>query len=807
MASAPVKPLTPFLLDDKRAATAFAWAAFAILCLVAETIISLKFNLYRYAALPVGWAPEGITWLRLLALIATAGFVWKVASDERRTALWFGLAALALLTVDALVGFHFAPPFDPEMDLRAYEYPILRVGDFGIRVVPILSMGLVAAALFLMQSLRNLEHGRARAAMIAGLLMGLTGLISVLPAIPFATIGLAAWRGEYIPDMFGIGPASPTEKYNAIMFLLAALIVVLTLGRSEEDIGRVQHRGLAIGDWIAFAALGYAVLQYLVIGTETFGLGVSDAHTAVIGCLAILYLCWRVFGAALALCGAVALAYYFASSYLPGIFHALALGYTSAAENLWFNTADAVLGSKLSILLNNVLPFIIFGALLSATGAADSLIKISFYLMRNARGGPAHAAVLASGLFGSVSGSAVSNVVGTGVVTIPMIKKRGFRADFAGGVEATASTGGQIMPPIMGAAALVMADLTGTPYLNIMTAALVPALAYYLSLFATVRFESRRLDMSAQGSDELDPVTTQDYINVLLLVFLPLAVIIWRLIAGASPAGSALTAIIVVLALSAFSPVVRRAPIILLTAIADGGKTFGRLLMVVGVVGIIVGVMDATDLPSRLGRSISDYAEVALLLTLVITAVVSLLLGMGMPTLPAYLTVIIILGPALNSLGLSLMTSHMFVFYFGVASAITPPVAVAAFAAAAIAGAKPIGTGIAAVRIGIVIFAVPFMFALNPDMMIVPEAFDDGAAFSMIGFLSAIFRTLAMIYLFASAMSRFDRHRLHPVEVLLRVGLALLLIAPLPAVHLVAFAGALGIVGQHYLRAQKEQTA
>ena len=150
--------------------------------------------------------------------------------------------------------------------------------------------------------------------------------------------------------------------------------------------------------------------------------------------------------------------------------------------------------------------------------------------MRGTRGGPAHAAVLASGLFGSVSGSAVSNVVGTGVITIPMIKKRGYRAEFAGGVEATASTGGQIMPPIMGAAALVMADLTGTKYLDIMIAALVPALAYYLSLFVTVMFESRRMDMQAQALDEIDPMTRQDFVNVGLLVFLPLFIVIWRLV-------------------------------------------------------------------------------------------------------------------------------------------------------------------------------------------------------------------------------------------------------------------------------------
>ena len=351
------------------------------------------------------------------------------------------------------------------------------------------------------------------------------------------------------------------------------------------------------------------------------------------------------------------------------------------------------------------------------------------------------------------------------------------------------------MPPIMGAAALVMADLTGTKYLDIMIAALVPALAYYLSLFVTVMFESRRMDMQAQALDEIDPMTRQDFVNVGLLVFLPLFIVIWRLVQGASPAGAALTAIIVLVVLSWFSPTVREKPSVILRAIANGGVTFGRLLMVVGVVGIIVAVMNTTDLPSKIGREITEFASIALVLTLILTAVVSLLVGMGMPTLP-YLTVIIILGPALNSLGLSIMTSHMFVFYYGVASAITPPVAVAAFAAASIAGAKAIQTGMAAVRIGIVIFAVPFMFALNPDMMIVQAAFDSSAdTFSLVGFLSALARTALMIYLLASSTSRFDKTKLPLWEAISRFGLAILLISPDLPIH-----GLAALVLAHLLR-------
>ncbi|MDF0601219.1 TRAP transporter fused permease subunit [Psychromarinibacter sp. C21-152] len=775
-----------------------------------EIIIALKFNLLRYPEIPLGIAD--ITWARALLLISLGLFAGALARYRRvepTAARGLALAVLGLVAaaLDAVFGFDFAR-FAAESS-ASLDPSILRIGEFNLRVIPCLALLCIFLALALTE--RDSDGNPLRRwSVVGGLAMGIIGMLAVLPGLRFEYIGIGGFnvrdlfadQNRLFRGSFQIGPASPTHVFYAGMFLLASFITVLTLGSDEKDDEGATRHHLMWLDWVALAAVAWSVFQYIYVGIEKMSFSVFDANTAVIGCVSILYLCYRVYGAALAICGLVAFAYFFVCGYLPGIFNAEYGGYVSVAENLWFNNNKAVLGSKLGILLNNVLPFIVFGALLSATGAAKSLIKLSFLLMRNTKGGPAHAAVLASGLFGSVSGSAVSNVVGTGVITIPMIKRRGYTAEFAGGVEATASTGGQIMPPIMGAAALVMADLTGTAYLNIMIAALVPALAYYLSLFVTVVFESRRMGMEPQALDDLEEVSRQDTVNVVLLVLVPLAIVIWRLIQGASPAGSAVTAILALILLSAVSPTVRERPVVLLRAIAAGGVTFGRLLMVVGVVGIIVGVMSTTDLPSKLGREISDVASVALVLTLAIAAVVSLLLGMGMPTLPAYLTVIIILGPALNSLGLSVMASHMFVFYYGVASAITPPVAVAAFAAAAVAEAKPVATGVTAVRIGIVIFAVPFMFALNPDMLIVPEAFEDGEVFSPLGLLSVLLRTAGMIYLFASATSRFDRVRMPNWEILVRFGLALLLVSPSLLIHGPAAAAAIAIVVFHYIQGQ-----
>ena len=788
------------------ASRCFGWGALAMTAASIEIVIALKFNLQRYPEIPLGFAD--ISWARAFLLASFALFAralarFRAVEPSAGRALALVLLAFAVAAADAILGFDFSGlTGDAATSISASS---VAVGGFVVRVIP--CMALICA--FLALALSRLDpdaNAFERLSRAAGLAMGVIGMLAVLPGLPFEYVGIGdfnvrelfAGENRLFRGNFQIGPASPTHVYYAVMFLLASFITVLTLG-ADGDEGVSGQRTTWL-DWLAFAAIGWSVFQYVFVGIEKMSFSTLDAHTAVIGCVAILYLCYRVYGIALAVCGLVAFTYFFVSGILPGIFNAEYGGYASVAENLWFNNNKAVLGSKLGILLNNVLPFIIFGALLAATGAAKSLITISFMLMRNTKGGPAHAAVLASGMFGSVSGSAVSNVVGTGVITIPMIKKRGYSAEFAGGVEATASTGGQIMPPIMGAAALVMADLTGTAYLHIMIAALVPALAYYLSLFVTIVFESRRLGIAPQRLEDLQQITRQDYINVTLLVLVPLLIVIWRLIQGASPAGSAVTAILALILLSAVSPVVRQRPSVLLEAIANGGITFGRLLMVVGVVGIIVGVMSTTDLPSKLGREISDLASVALILTLAISAIVSLLLGMGMPTLPAYLTVIIILGPALHSLGLSVMTAHMFVFYYGVASAITPPVAVAAFAAAAVANAKPLATGMTAVRIGIVIFAVPFMFALNPDMLIVPDAFNEGDGFSLLGLVSVLIRTAGMIYLFASATSRFDRTKLAGWEIMVRLGLAALLVAPGYEIHLPAAVAALTLVLIHQYR-------
>ncbi|MEX3011196.1 TRAP transporter permease [Hoeflea sp. TYP-13] len=601
----------------------------------------------------------------------------------------------------------------------------------------------------------------------------LAGLCAISLAVFGVANALPTWG--YLPR---IGPF-PSELVRPIMFALSIAVVIL-LNPFARTFANQGRKGIILGavlDVLLFVAAAIPLfLYYTEIKALNEGLFYFDpfhALMALIGALVITVLCWREWGAPLSVFGLICIFYFYTGHYWPGIFETAPVDIVeSTASDLWFNLNDGILGTIAGIVIYTVLPFILLGSMLEGSGAGLSLIKLSYNLMRRFRGGPAHAAIVASALFGTMSGGAVANVVGTGVLTIPMIRKRGFSPAFSGGVEATASSGGQIMPPIMGAAALVMADFTGISYLTVIVAALVPALAYYASLFATVIFEARRLGVEAvevDGIEEEMVLVPQDYKNM-ILIFAPVVTVIVALLNGLSPAGSGITALFLLIVISFLNPEVRRNPLRLVDSLIQGGFNFARVVVAVGVIGIVTAVLGATDLPGDFAQVIAQAADHWLFLTLVLAMLSALLLGMGMPTLPAYLTIILILGPSLQRLGLETLTAHMFVFYYGVASNITPPVALAAFAAAAIAQASPLQTAVKAMRIGAVMFVIPFVFAYYPVLLVVREA---GAEFDLAAFGSIVLRMGVMIYLMASAASGFDSRRLGIVEVALRIALAI----------------------------------
>ena len=626
---------------------------------------------------------------------------------------------------------------------------------------------------------------RASLTTVLALAVTLYGLANVMPSI----------------GSFRLGPF-PMVFFRATFFALCFLVVVLGLrggGPSKTP------RWVDALSWVSAVAMLWACKAFydvsIAIDEAMFLFGAREMWTALVACAGALFLCWRLWGAPVALLGVIGIVYMATGPYWPGPLKTIGGDvHELLAQNLWFSLDSGILGSTFSIVTTTVFPFIVLGAVLEGAGAGESMIRIAFSMMKRTAGGPAHAAVLASGLFGTVSGSAVANVVGTGVVTIPMIKKRGFSANFAGAVEAAASTGGQIMPPIMGAAALVMADYVGVSYLTVVIAVLVPSIAYYGSLFMMILFESRRLGIQVDASSAgVAAPDRQDYLNM-VLVFGPLVLIVALLVAGMSASGASIAAIALLFPMSFINPAVRRSPVKLLLALRNGGETFAQLLTAIAAVSIVISTLSATGVPVKFGVLMVSALEQSLFVALLVVAGGCILLGMGMPTLPAYVTVAAIALPSMQALGLEPLTAHMFVFMIAVASTITPPVAIAAYAAASISGGKPIGTAVEASRIGIMIFVIPFAFAYNPLILTVPQA---GVAFALGPYLLLLLKLAVAIYVLASALIRFDKRALGWLEVVARVAASVLLFAPGGHTDIAGAMLTAGLLGLHHLKRRR----
>lgn len=505
----------------------------------------------------------------------------------------------------------------------------------------------------------------------------------------------------------------------------------------------------------------------------------NDLLVGAGGLLAVLELTRRAFGWPLAILCILAVAYAMFGSDLPWIFAHAGYDAEEVLRTVWYSF-DGVFGFIVITVISLIFIFIVFGSVLEATGAGEVLLRIAISLTGGLRGGPAHAAIAASGFFGTISGSVSANVVGTGVFTIPMIKERGFKNSFAGGVEAAASSGGQIMPPVMGAVAFVMVDVTGIPYLVIIAAALIPAVFYYVSLFVAVWAESARTGIEAIPKAERTKLTRDDWIKSLMF-FIPIFVIVGVLIMGRSPAMAGLWATVIGALLGLMNPIVRKNPMILVNAFAKGGEQCGRIMVAVAAIGIIIGVMNLTGLGIRFSNMILAFAGSNLFVALVLVALASLVLGMGLPTIPAYLIIVLIMGEAIEKLGVPKLLVHLFVLYYGVLSAIIPPVAIAAYAAAPIAQANPMTTALQALRLSFVGFIVPFVFVYNPSLSLVTD-------FEIIPFIWVLIRLSLAIWIMTTGLSGVDRTVLPFWSRILRLVLGVCVLLDFTEVQVTAFA-------------------
>lgn len=522
------------------------------------------------------------------------------------------------------------------------------------------------------------------------------------------------------------------------------------------------------------------------------------------------------------------------------------------------NNGSGLLGRFINILMLLVFPYIILGALFGQCSGGKALIKLAFSLTRNLRGGPAHAAVVSSAMFGTITGGPVVNVLSTGVLTIPMMLKRGFSRVFAGGVEAAASSGGSIMPPIMGVAAFIMAALTGVPYRDIIIAAAIPALFYFFCLFLSVIFQARKQKIEAVGELTQDMVLNRNDRLQLLQIFGPVLLVLallltpkdaigcswfstmlggvvemngescrvvslpWLIQLLQNSAGDASAAgwwaVMLLMGLMFLDREFRADPRKVLDGLSKAGVLVSTLYLMFLAVTVIDVCLNFTGLAKFVAIDVLAFLKTfdvsansvgSQLLALALTMLLAVILGMGMPAVPAYINAALLMGPMLVGLGLATFTAHMFVFYFAVASAITPPVALAAFAAASITNADPMKTGFSAVKSGIVMFTIPFIFALYPELLLIKQAVIDPATGSFlpghdgqinVGWLMLLSARLALaLYLVSSAMAAYDHKALGAVQIGIRVVLAVLVVAKPVEIYVPAALAGIGLIAMHFI--------
>jgi TRAP transporter 4TM/12TM fusion protein len=384
-------------------------------------------------------------------------------------------------------------------------------------------------------------------------------------------------------------------------------------------------------------------------------------------------------------------------------------------------TTEGIFGTVLGVSAAYVIVFVLFGSFMERSGTGRLFMDFAIAATGRSAGGPGKVAVVSSSLFGTVSGSAVANVMVTGQITIPLMKRTGFRPSFAAAVEAVASTGGQIMPPVMGAAAFVMAEFLGVSYLQVTIWALVPALLFYVAAFATVHFEARREGLEGLPASEVPKLSR--VLRERGHLFLPIALLLGTLLTGYSAPRAAFFGLLACFPVALLRRGTREGIGLgtLLDALEDGARNTIPVAMACACAGIVIGTIALTGLGIGLTALLVTLAQNSLLVALLVTMVAGIVLGMGMPTTPAYIVMVALLVPALVKLGVVTPAAHMFAFYFAILSAITPPVALAVYAAAGLAKSELWSTGLAAVRLGAAGFLVPFLFVYQPELLLIGE--------------------------------------------------------------------------------------
>ena len=580
---------------------------------------------------------------------------------------------------------------------------------------------------------------------------------------------------------------------TAVLTLFALFQLYASLsGRLPQQILRYGHLGFAIS--LAFiiypttkkssrtkvnlfdvlcalaflAVVGYFIFNFKSLQLRAGEYNRADTVMAGLGVFLVLLACWRVVGPPIVIIACCFLLYGLMGergaivAHMPGFLQQRGYRLPRIITHL-FITTEGVIGNPIGVCSTYMFLFIMFGAFLEKTGIGQFFIDLANALAGRAVGGPAKVAVLSSALQGTVSGSSVANTVSTGSFTIPLMKSLGYEPEFAGAVEAAASTGGQIMPPVMGSAAFLIAESVGIPYPKLMLVALIPALLYFSGIWIMVDFEARRKGLKGLPKEQLPQL--KPLLMKKAHLVLPLVAIIYFMLSGFTITRSALWGIL----LAALVPFLRRetwvSPKMVVSALPLAARNIVSVATACATAGIIVGMVTLTGLGQRIGGGMFQVVGGNVFLGLVCAMFTSLVLGMGVSTTSNYIITSTVAAPILVHLGIPLLVSHMFCFYFGIIADITPPVALAAYAGSAIAKGNPFKTGVNASKLAIAAFLVPYMFALNPKLIMVGGTFIEalpmictaliglfGIGGGLIGYINAPIRSYWRVLMIAGGL-------------------------------------------------------
>ncbi len=512
---------------------------------------------------------------------------------------------------------------------------------------------------------------------------------------------------------FGLFPAQLQRSIHlAFAFVLVYLLFPF---RTSKYSDRLKWHNYLIAAFAGLVGL-YITLNYTRIMEAGGDYSTMDYIFAGLGILFTLEAARRVVGLPIMIIASAFLLYAYFGPYFPGFLSHRGYSLQRIASHMYLTT-EGILGIPLWVSSTFIFLFVLFGAFREKTGLGQLFIDISNAVAGWASGGPAKVAVVTSALEGMVSGSSVANTVESGSFTIPMMKRLGYRSEFAAAVEASASTGGQIMPPIMGAAAFVMAEFLNLPYIEIAKAAAIPACLYFFGIFIEVHFEAKRSKLRGMSRDEIPRFST--VMKERGHLFLPLVAIITFLVGGFTPLYAALMGLVISVLAGALRKSTRMGLHDIANAFAAGARGALGVAIACATAGIIIGVVTLTGLGLKLASGLVDLAGGNLLLTLFLTMITSLVLGMGVPTTATYIICSTIAAPAIIMLGVPALAAHMFVFYFGIIADITPPVALAAYAGAGIAKADPFKTGVIACKLAVGAIIIPYIFCYSPGLLLI----------------------------------------------------------------------------------------